>query len=176
MEHIRNVKVRELLKMPINEALDTITAMRYVKPLDTPKPIFNMTLRQVQNLKDLMSSGTIEDIISCVDICVGNVDEMRILDFFKYLNSIKEQLESIAHAESVSLSSDRVNFKWEAVEGSEKMSRFGIYNTLENLSGGDVLKWEAILDLEYADVFTKLYMDKVKADLESEMNQLKTQQ
>ena len=174
MEHINNIKVKEFGSLSYDEAMDIVTLMMYVKPLETPTPIFNMRFRDVQDLKDLMVSGTVADIVRCVEICCGSIEDMRILEFFRYLNSIKDQLESIAHAEEVSLSSDRPNFKWEAVNGSERMKRFGVYNTLDSLAGGDILKWDAVLDLEYADVFTKLYMEKTKADIESEMNQLKT--
>lgn len=155
-----------------------MSLLKFLKPVDTKRRLFDLKLRDVQDTKDSLSEGTFEELIKCVsiveDIDTDAVLKMRIVDFWGRIMSIKKQIEDINHMERVSLTSEHANYKWEAVNGGERMSRFGIYNTLDTLSGGDILKYEAVYDLPYADVFTKLYMNRLKGDLEIEMSQLKT--
>ena len=67
-----------------------------------------------------------------------------------------------------------LNVKWETVDGSARMAKFGIYNTLESLSGGDALKYKKYMEMEYSEVFTILLMRKTASDLQTEMNKIKT--
>ena len=59
------------------------------------------------------------------------------------------------------------------VEGSQRMSKFGIYNTLENLSGGDILKYKEIKNLKYSEVFMVLLMKKTASDIRADMAKIK---
>lgn len=178
MEDIINYKVSQFLRKDIKVIEQYINVLKYLKPYETKKKIFDLRLRDVQDTKDNLAAGTFEDIIKCVmlteELTYEEVLKMGIVEFWGLVKSITKQIEDINHMESVSLTSEYPNFKWEAVGGSEKLSKFGIYNTLDKLSDGDILKYEAILDLPYADVFVKLYMDRIKGDLQHEMSQLKT--
>lgn len=178
MNNIVNYKLKDFISKTEQEITEYLNIIKYIKPIDTKLDIFSMTLRDVQAIKDYATAGTFEDLIATVMITeeleYKDVINMKIVSFWGKVLSIKEQLETINHQESVALTSETPNFKWEAVDGSNRMSKFGIYNTLDNLSGGDILKYEAILNLPYSDVFTKMYMNRVKGDIEQEMNKLKT--
>lgn len=176
---ITNLALKDFLKQDIEVIQDTMSVLNYIKPTETTRQLFDLSLRDVQDTKDNLASGTFEELIKCVytieAISPKAVLNMKIVDFWGKVMSIKEQVSKINHMEQVSLTSNHTNFKWEAVEGGKRMAKFGIYNTLDTLSGGDILKYEAILNLPYADVFTKLYMNRMKSDLEQEMANLKTQ-
>lgn len=178
MDSIKNIRLSRLLLSNAEEIQQIITLMNHLKPIDTKQEIFYLKLREVQDIKEHLTEGTIDNLINAImiteELSYGKVLRMRLLDFFPRVNSIVKQVETINSAEQTSLSSDHSNFKWEAVGGADKLSKFGIYNTLDNLSKGNILKWNEVLDLSYADIFTKLYMDTVKGDLEQEMNLIKT--
>lgn len=82
-------------------------------------------------------------------------------------------MNAIFSAEEARLTPSEVNVKWEMVNGSEKMSKFGIYNTLESLSGHDALKYKKYMNMNYSEVFTILYMRKTAAELQAEMDKIK---
>lgn len=178
MEEIKNYKLKDFLKKDEETIQQYITVLTLSGTIPTKNEVFYLKLREVQDIRDHLTAGTIDNLIHAVAITEGKtydeVQKLKILDFFRLVNSIVEQIEQISTAEQTSLSSEHPNFKWEAVNGSDKLAKFGIYNTLDTLSGGDITKYEQILDLSYSDVFTKMYMERVKADLEIEMNQLKT--
>ena len=175
---LKNYTLNIFLKQSQSQIEDTMTMLRYMRPRDTGRQAFDLSLREVQSLKDNLLQGDFNSLIECVrvleDIEVDEIMRMNIVSFWGKVLSIKKQIEDININETKTLSSDHANFKWEAVNGSDKMSKFGIYNTLDTLSGGNILLYEQILDLPYADIFIKMYMNRVKSDLDTEMSQLKT--
>lgn len=44
--------------------------------------------------------------------------------------------------------------------GIDDFNRFGVFNTIDSLAGGDVLKWGEIMKITYNDIFLKLCMNK----------------
>lgn len=178
MTDIINYKLKTFLRKDTELIQNYITLLSHLVPVPVKKEVFYMKLKKVQDIKELVADGTLMSLIKVVQMTdkVSDEDilEMKILDFFPRVNDVIRQLKEIRHAEEVSLQSKHSSFKWEAVNGSERMSKFGIYNTLDNLAKGKIWKYKKILNLSYADVFTKLYMDTVKGDLDNEMNTIKT--
>ncbi|MEM9076309.1 MAG: hypothetical protein AAGC43_04680 [Bacteroidota bacterium] len=183
MDSIKNYRLKKFITLDAETIEDYITALRFLKPIPTKEEIFYLSLGRVQDIKEHMAEGKLNNLIQVMKWVDGrewnyrkenNVENMRIIEFFSKINSVVEQLETIAKAEVTSLTSENSNIKWDAVDGPEKMSVFGIYNTLDRLAGGNILEWERVLKLSYADVFTKLYMDRVKNDLEYQMSKIKT--
>jgi hypothetical protein len=139
-----------------------------------------MKLKHVEFIKQTIDSGNVSDLVEVVSK-VQKVPEEKVLDmpiikFFGIMASIRSQLKVIVKAEENGLTPSHIDLKWEAVNGSQKMSKFGIYNTLESLSGGDALKYQSYMNMNYAEVFTILLMRKTSSDLQWEMNQIKTKQ
>lgn len=178
MDSIINFKMKNFLRQDSVLAQEYVDYLAWISPEDTKRELFYCSLRDVQDVKDLLSVGTLDDVIRIVGIAEGasneSVLDMRILTFFAKLRSVKMQMDRILNAEQSSLVSKKVNMKWEAVDGSSRLSKFGIYNILDNLAKGDILKYNEILELNYADVFTKLYRDTILGDLDHEMQQIKT--
>lgn len=167
----------KLKDIPQNISLEDITAFKFIKPSTETPDIFNLKFIDVENIKEYMGRGKDKEAIKCLALVLGkdeeDILELRLSEFFAHLNSIKEQLTVIIQAEQRGLQSKYPDVKWEAVEGSKKMAEFGIYNTLDLVSNGDITKWEDIKQLPYSTVFIKLRMITKKGDLEKEMMKIK---
>lgn len=175
--NIENFKIKDFVKQKPELIEQYLTVLNYVKPKPTRKEIFHMKLKHVEFIKENLYSEDDEALIKIIKK-VQKVDEkqimnMTIIEFFGILNSIKKQMSMIQRAEENSLTPSEVNLKWEMVKGSERMAKFGLYNTLESLSGGDILKYKQIMNLNYSEVFTVLMMRKTASDLAAEMDKIK---
>jgi len=178
MIEIENFKLIDLLNQEQDLIQNYVVALRYVKPKETKRDLFNMKLKHVELVKQTIDSGEDRDlikIISKVQKCTEEeVLDFPIIEFFGLLNSIREQLNLIVTAEENALTPSESNLKWEAVNGGERMAKFGIYNTLEMLSGGDATKYSHYMNMAYSEVFTILLMRKTASDLSHEMGKIKT--
>jgi len=177
IETIKNYKLKEFLLQDIELVIEYVNVLQYVVPVETEQLVFDLTLREVDYIKTHLFSTDTEalvEIISTVQkIKPTEVYHMPIITFYGIYNSIKQQTESIIKGEEQALGNGIVNFKWEQVRGNERLSRFGVYNVLDNLANGDVLKYEAIFNLPYAVVMQKLVMNKIKDEIQYEMNAIK---
>ena len=59
--------------------------------------------------------------------------------------------------------------------GIEVFNQYGALNTLETLSGGDILKYELVKGLMYDEVYTKLLMNKDKRIFEKNYRDIVTE-
>ncbi|WP_048331019.1 hypothetical protein [Bizionia psychrotolerans] len=177
LTEIKNFELGEFFKQSPELITDYVEILKHVQPIQTKNEIFHLKLKDVEFIKEHLMSNSDEEILDIISKVQGlkpkEVMKIKIVEFFGLMNSIKEQIIQINKAEASSLVSDHVNFKWEAVNGSERLQKFGIYNTLDSLSDGDILKWNAIMELPYSDVFMKLLINKTQSDLSYEMNQIK---
>lgn len=187
---IINYKLRRFLKQDKDLIEKYVLLLKYLKPSQTKKKAIRLTLQKVEYLKTNINSFEDNSLIEIVKIFQGlyewtifgynipkpyffgtrKVLNMKIIEFFRIIASAKKQIETIVKAEANSLTSSSIDGKWEAVEGSERMAKFGIYNTLDALSKEDILKHEKIMQLEYADVFTVLYMRNTRKEIYQEMD------
>lgn len=53
-----------------------------------------------------------------------------------------------------------------------ELNRFGYRTTLDSLAGGDVTKYEEILNMPYSHFYTKLVMDKATAEYQERLREL----
>jgi len=175
--NITNYKLIDFLNQQPELISEYSTALSYISPSKTKKDIFHMKLKHVEFIKKNFNTEgkQLIEVVSRVQrISEDAVLDLSIIDFFGIINSIKEQMERIIKAEESSLTPSKVNVKWEMVNGSEKMAKFGIYNTLENISGGNALEYKKYMNMNYSEVFTILYMRKTAAELAAEMDEIKT--
>ncbi len=174
--NIENYTLSEFAKQSVELIERYIVALRYIKPVATVQELFHMKLKHVEMVKQNINSTNDADLLKVVakvqKITKKKVLKMDIINFFGILNSIREQLKVIYSAEE-SLIPSHINFKWESVGGSERMARFGIYNTLDQLANGDGLKYKEFMNMNYSEVFTILLMKKTASDLQHEMDQIK---
>tara|TARA_R110000823_G_scaffold266679_1_gene386418 strand:- start:1172 stop:1726 length:555 start_codon:yes stop_codon:yes gene_type:complete len=175
---IKNYKLKELYRLNRETAVEYISILSYLSPQETAQELFYMSLRKVQEIRDLMQQGRLDDLVDAVVIIqdkpIEDIKELRVVHFFALVSSIRRQVDIIKRGEQAKLNGKSYNQKWEAVNGGDRLAKFGIYNLLDKLADGDILKYEAILDLTYADVFTKLYRDTVMSDIEYEMSKIKS--
>lgn len=168
---------RSLKDFLLKGTQDEMRLLTHLKPTNTSKEVRHLSFVEVQNLKTWLSTGKMEDVLKAVELAQGvskeEILKIDIVTFFGILNSLKKQIESIVQAEERGLSGGVTNVKWEAVNGPARMQKYGMYNTLDNLSGGDITKWEQIKNLRYSEVFLKLMMDKDKETLSKEMEAIK---
>lgn len=175
---ITNYKLIDFMNQPPELIGQYLVVMKYIRPQATKCRILNMKLKHVEMIKQGINSGDDLDLIRMVSKIQGikkkAVLELPIIYFFGLIASIKEQVSLIIKAEENGLTPCYTDLKWEAVNGSERMSRFGIYNTLESLSGGDALKYKKYMNMDYSEIFTILLMRKTASELKYEMSQIKT--
>ena len=175
---IINFKLKDFLRQDVNTITDYFFILNQLEAIPTKREVYYLKLKEVEHIKSNINSGLdgdIVDIISTVqDVKKEDILNLDIIQVFGLMNSIKEQVLNINKAELTALSNNIPNAKFSQVEGSKRLQKFGIYNTLNQLSDGDILKWDAILDLPYDMVFTKLYLDKINNDIQHEMNQIKS--
>ena len=100
--------------------------------------------------------------------------KLKVTEFYALLNSITKQLENLLAMEERELTPKHHDTKWEMVEGSKRLGKLGILPTVDSLAGGDILKFQEILDLKYITVFNKLRLDRIKADIQGDMEKIKT--
>jgi len=178
METIKNYRLKDFLTKDRELIAEYMNVLQFTAPVFTKKKVFHLKLKQVEFIKQNLNSNddkAIIKIISIVQKCKKKeILKMPIVKFFGLYNSVKEQIEKISNAEQNSLTTEITNIKWEAVNGSERMQKYAIYNTLDALAEGDILKYNKIMNLPYSEVFTKLLMEKEKKALQDEMNAIKT--
>lgn len=54
----------------------------------------------------------------------------------------------------------------------DKLSKFGVFGTLDSLAGGDMTKYKAILLKANAEVMAKLMLEKEKKDYNKRLNKV----
>lgn len=174
---IINFTLLEYMNQPPEVIESYLIALRYLKPKETEIELIQMKFEDVEFIKqEIDSTGdkALIEIIAKVQNCTEKkVLDFKILDFFGFLNSVREQLKRIYKAEESLIPSD-VDFKFEAVNGSERLAKFGVLNTLESLSNGDATKYPYFLNLPYAEVFAIMLMRKEASDIRKEMKEIKT--
>ena len=175
---IINFKLKDFLKQDINTITDYFFILNQLEPIPTKKEVYYLKLKEVEHIKTNINSGLDKDIVDIIslvqDVKKEDILDLDIIQVFGLINSVKEQVLNINKAETNALSNNIPNVKFEQVEGSKRLQKFGIYNTLNQLSDGNILKWDAILELPYDMVFTKLYLDKTNNDIQYEISQIKS--
>lgn len=194
MEKITNFKIKDFFIQDAQLIQEYLEILDHLKPAtgienpnwteenEEPKIIQITQARllsfgEVSHLRNLFQMGTIEAVIESISLTtklkVNDVYELTIIDFYGAIASIKEELISISIMEENELvDDDDFDIHLEAVRANERMSRFGILNTINSLAGDDITKWDIIEKLPYMTVFTKLVMDKVRYNIQKELDEL----
>lgn len=175
---ISNFTLLEFINQPKELIEEYMICLRYLRPSETVNPVIHLKLKEVEQIKQTLNSGIDEDLIEIVSIVQGikpkKVLDLKIIEFFGIVNSVKNQLERIIKAEEKGLTPSHIDQKWEQVRGSERMQKFGIYNTLDNLTGKKPHLYETYMNMSYSEIFTILLKWKEESDIQHEMNQIKS--
>lgn len=173
---IINYKLKEFLVKDEELKEDYSLILGALKPIPTKYTLFTLPLYQVDFIR--RNLGADEALIQIFEYVQGITEkeilELDIVSFYGYINSVIEQVKNLNIAEEVHLTSKYPNIKWGMVDGSERLRNLGMLPMVDNLAGGDILKHDAIMELPYEKVFKKLMLDTKKADIDHEMNKIKT--
>lgn len=176
MEKIKNFKVKEFLKQDVELVEQYTQLLRLLEPIPTANKIQDLTLREVEfikmGVKDEESLAEVFEYMEGVDN--NGFMNLNITTFYGLYNDIINQLENLLGMEKQELISEHSDFKWEAVDGSKRLSVMGVLPMIDNLAGGDVLKYEQILDMPYMTIFNKLRLERIQRDIERDMSKVKT--
>lgn len=175
---IVNYKLIDFLNKDIELIEEYSRVLMYLKPAETIQEVFEMKLKHVDSIKRTINSGSYRELIYIVSK-VEKVKEKKVLDFdiikfHSLVNSIRDQIKFINTAEENGLTSSELNVKWLAVNGSERMAKFEIYNTLDRLTGKKPHLYDYYRNMRYSEVFTILLKWKEEEDIQREMNSIKT--
>lgn len=199
MEEIINYKLKDFfLLTDIKQAEDYLSILSNLNPLKEIKnprfrwyrrkqtkfiripSILEMKFGEVTQIRNSFSSGNIEGIIESVMILTKlkriEILNFTIVTFYGIISSIKRDLERISNMEFNELSSDEDDINLEIVRAGERMSRYGVLNVFDNLSGGDITKWKEIEQIPFMSVFTKLSLDNTKSAIQKEISELQKKQ
>lgn len=111
-------------------------------------------------IKELLKEGKLSELIllllrkkgkelSLIEISKEN--HKKLLSFILW---IKDEIEQISKLEAEYLQGEPDNDMINA--GVRDFDELGEINTIDNLAGGDILKWDAVKELPYYQVFDKL--------------------
>ena len=92
---------------------------------------------------------------------------LDVFNCFAVYKWITEQLSEIAKAEENELASDPSSE--EKAAGVEQLEEFDYAVSLDVIAGGDVLKYDAILEQPYAVIFRKLCLEKTKNEIQQNL-------
>lgn len=178
--NIENFTLLEFFNQKKELIQEYTVALSYLKPKKTRCEIFEMKLKHVELIKNGLDSGDDRDLINIISkvqkIKKKEVLDMNIIDFFSLLASVRVQMEVIFKAEQNGLSDSKINLKWLAVEGSERMKKFGIYNTLDKLTNKKPHLYKVYMNMAYSEIFTILLKWKTEEELNNEMSKIKTKE
>lgn len=198
MEKIIDFKLKDFLKITdvkmINEYFFILDLLRPVKSIPNPnynkykfwdkktpktleiKLVEDLSFADVTNLRFAFNSNDIEKVIDCVVLVTGlkknQILSFTITTFYGIINGITQELLDISHREINELTDENVDPLLESIKAYERMSRFGILNTIDSLAKEDILKWQEIEKLPYHIVFTKLKMDKERNEIQRELQEI----
>ena len=79
-------------------------------------------------------------------------------------------LSQLIEAENRLLSSAPTPLERKA--GIQSFEKFKYINTVNSLAGGDITKWDAVLNMPYERVLTKLLLNKTEAEYQKRYSEL----
>ena len=187
---ITNYKLKDFLVLDdadlINQYLPILQSLSPAETVQDPifpdsniriKHVRELLFGEVNEIRMLFDEGTISSIIEAVAILtnmpVDTVNCFTIVDFYSIYNCIEFNIEQLSNMEENELVTDNSDPHWEMVRAGERMARFGILNQVNSLAGGDITKWESIMNMPYMTVFTKLRMDKEQAQIQNDLDALR---
>ncbi|MCG2611513.1 hypothetical protein LZZ90_08330 [Flavobacterium sp. SM15] len=136
----------------------------------------SFTFGERNELADYFNEGNFESVIEGMKLVTG-LSEKQIFDFtitkfYGIINHIQKELIDISNMEIDALSDDSFDINLESVNAKGRMAKFGVLNIIDSLAKEDVTKWIEIEKLPYMTVFSKLLMDKEKANIQKELDEI----
>lgn len=135
---------------------EPLTEMAYGKVME-----LLMMFESEVNLSDIVS---IIKFVSGID-CRGKLWH-SVFAHYNWIASEVKKIEDMLKSLYVEPSTE------EAAAGIDMFSQFGAFSTIDRLSGGDPLKYEAIENMPFNIIFTKLKLNKVTCEYEENLRKV----
>ncbi|HNQ20436.1 MAG TPA: hypothetical protein PKI46_05185 [Bacteroidales bacterium] len=169
IEEIENITIKEFFSLEENKLLELYRILRLIKSDGRHiQSIQLLSYKDVVQLKQLCTIQTPINIIAIIEgvfeIPLKQQREMKLTEYFPLLNFVINGIEEIIEMEHIRLSSTAKDDL--IMAGVELLNQYGDIATIDALAGGDILRWQQIELLPWQIVFTKLCMDKDKAQIQ----------
>jgi len=124
-------------------------------------------------LPKLLQNNELTQIVALFfkGVTTEKIDRAKLSELSSFIVWVIDQLEAIYRLENQYLSSspDRDLVK----AGVSELDQFGELNVIDNLAGGDILKWKKVKKLPYYMVFDKLHKNAVETKIQRNYNKIK---
>lgn len=98
-----------------------------------------------------------------VNVFVNDLHQIPFKKAVAFILWIKDEMNTIQELEKTYLVSSPSAKMFSA--GINKLDQFGILNTIDNLAGGDIFKYDEVKKLRYSLVFDKQYREIIKSEI-----------
>lgn len=175
--------------MSINERLSLITKDEFeflVKNGKRSSKLFNFEFESLiysgwglikERLPELFAKGEFDRLFYELlrdrghKVYMSAIQKMETRDAMKFILWVRDELEAIANLEKTYLVSNPSPKLFQA--GINRLDQFGLMNTLDNLAGGDILKYDEVRKLRYNVVFDKQYRDIIVKEIQDKLSKIK---
>lgn len=130
-----------------------------------------------EKLPELLTKGDLEQLFFLmlkergINVFLIDVQRLELKEAISFYLWIVDELKSIRELESEYLRSDPDIKLMQA--GINKLDKFGLLNTLDNLAKGDITKYDMIRSTPYNVIFDKQFLEITKADIEKKLSKIK---
>jgi hypothetical protein len=129
----------------------------------------------IENLFKKLSArpeNKIDIVAVCFSLDTYQIEQVGIIEFYKAFNYVHSKYSLLIERENLILGYEADSDELEA--GIDKMIKFGRIATVDTLSGGNILQHTQIIELPYKRIFTKLQLDKTKAEIQKSLQKIKS--
>jgi len=173
---LSNITLAEYIALGADESEKYNFALKYAKESEARDVLGfgNITKKPFGDVKDYQYLYGKEDTLKRFIEKYG-CDSLKLLsvfDFFAFYRYVCSEIERVNVIENQLLSHDPSPEEVEA--GLEGFGRFSPIIQIDNLAGGDVLKYNDVRALVYEDALTKLALDKEKSDYQRRLTKVIT--
>lgn len=106
-----------------------------------------------------------------INVFLNDIQNIELAKAMEFILWIRDELESLKELESKYLVSNPTAKMFQS--GINRLDQFGLLNTIDNLAGGDILKYDAVKKLKYNQIFDWQYMNIVKNEIQEKLSKIK---
>ena len=106
-----------------------------------------------------------------INVFKSDVQNIGVNKAMSFILWMIDEMKTIRELESNYLRSDPDVKLLQA--GINKLDQFGLMNTLDNLTKGDILRYDSIRQMPYNIIFDKQYLEVTKSDIEKKLAKIK---
>ena len=102
---------------------------------------------------------------------LNDVQRIELKEAIAFILWLIDEMKSITELEGQYLRSEPDVKMLQA--GINKLDKFGVLNTLDNLAKGDILNYDKIRQMPYNVIFDKQYMEVTRSEIEKKLAKIK---